>query len=441
MLVPGTHTFSQLTYCRDLFQFLHFFNCFQLLNRSNQNKKKNNKQRNKSRSRSPAQKGARGKQTNANDNGGKGQQNISILQRDSQANEAPAQVPTVSPPGMIPVAGQESAVTSNDVSKEALAVQFKQQEVMISKEIERVVKAELNSTLMPMIDQKVRECVTKSVEPVLSTLNSLGKDGVHVDNEKLANTVASKVDEPLRAAFAENMKIVLIPAFENVSGQMFAQISSSLEQGMVRKEATANKELQDVKMQLSNMFTLVQQLTSEVQKLRSVVAEQAMRGPAVVEANFASIQAPPPPRVDQKQQLEQEVLSLLRKRDYDGAFTRALSASTVEMALFVCKNADLSDVMGGSSPALSQPILLCLMHQLGTRVLTANNENDLQVELAWLQEISLSINPADESMRRHLPSVLQQLVNGINAKMSRGDQPEMRRPLQRLLQVLRGMQV
>jgi len=112
----------------------------------------------------------------------------------------------------------------------------------------------------------------------------------------------------------------------------------------------------------------------------------------------------------------------------------------VEMALFVCRNANLSDVLGGHSPALSQPILLCLMHQLGTSVVQATDDQNLQTELAWLQEVSLSLNPIDESMRKHLPGVLQQLVAGVNEKMGRTD-PQARRPLQRLLQVLRGIQV
>mmetsp|Transcript_8163 Transcript_8163/g.11768 ORF Transcript_8163/g.11768 Transcript_8163/m.11768 type:complete len:129 (+) Transcript_8163:3228-3614(+) len=110
---------------------------------------------------------------------------------------------------------------------------------------------------------------------------------------------------------------------------------------------------------------------------------------------------------------------------------------------FCCKNANMSDVFGGSGPSggptlLSQPILLCLMQQLGA-VLGLSKENDLKTELDWLQEIALTLDTSNESIQRHVPSVLQQLVANINAKMSQGD-PFLRRPLQMLLQVIRGMQ-
>ena len=326
------------------------------------------------------------------------------------------------------------------MSDKALAEMFQRQEAALSKEIQRTIQNELKNTLGPMIDQKVRACVDESLKPVVSTLNNIGKSGVKVDNDRLVDAISNKVEAPLRAAFAENMKGVLIPAFEAVSGQMFSQISSSLEKGMSHAGSGGGadpKQLEAISHQLTNMTGLVQQLTTEVESLRKQVSEQSGRprsGSMPSSVGGTS--------VDAQQVLEQEVLALLGQRQYEAAFTKALSASTVEMALFVCRHADLADVLGGNSPALSQPILLCLMHQLGTSVVTANNDasTNLQTELAWLQEISLSINPADESMRRHLPGVLQQLVTGINNKLSTSDQPAMRRPLQRLLQVLRGMQ-
>ena len=73
-------------------------------------------------------------------------------------------------------------------------------------------------------------------------------------------------------------------------------------------------------------------------------------------------------------------------------------------------------------------------------MVAARDLNNLQTELEWLTEVSLSIIPNDESMKRHLPGVLQQLISGISDKMARTDQNS-RRPLQRLLQVLRGVQV
>ena len=131
-------------------------------------------------------------------------------------------------------------------------------------------------------------------------------------------------------------------------------------------------------------------------------------------------------------------MALLQARHYDAAFTKALSASTTEMSMFCCKNATLEDVLGGTTPKLSQPILICLMQQLGA-VLGTSSGDGLQTALEWLQEIALCLDPTDASIYQHVPGVLSVLVANINAKMNQGD-PALRRSLQMLLQVIRGMQ-
>eukprot|EP00797_Seminavis_robusta_P030403 Sro634_g178970.2 (1050) ;mRNA; r:16882-20183 len=412
-------------------------------NNNNNKKGKFNKKGNKSRSRSP---------TNQKQNGGKGQQqtppqqqqilapgqDVTILQRKSDAPLGP-------PPGMAPSTAAVPASTTTTTGGVDLSAQFEQQQAAIASEIQKAVQAEMQQTVIPLMDQKVRACVDQSILPVLASMNSIGKDGVQVDHDKLVDAITAKVEAPLRAAFAENMKTVLIPAFQAVSTQMFSQIAVSLDNGMAAQAAggASNGKIEEMSNQLTTMTALVKQLASEVENLRSVVSEQQQqqqqggrdRTESIASSTGANAAA-------EKAALEQEVMQFLSVRQYEAAFTKALSASTVEMALFVCSHADLADVLGGSVPSLSQPILLCLMHQLGTSVVTSvNDENNLSTELAWLQEVSLSINPMDESMKRHLPSVLQQLVTGINDKMARNEQPTMRRPLQRLLQVLRGVQV
>jgi hypothetical protein len=119
----------------------------------------------------------------------------------------------------------------------------------------------------------------------------------------------------------------------------------------------------------------------------------------------------------------------------------AIYASTAEIAFFCCANADINAVLGGTTPELTQMILLCLMQQLGTLIGASQNPNaNIQLALEWLQELALTLNPSDATIAKHVPSVLQQLVAGINARMAQND-PALRRPLQRLLQVIRGMQM
>ena len=147
---------------------------------------------------------------------------------------------------------------------------------------------------------------------------------------------------------------------------------------------------------------------------------------------------PGSPAVDPVQMLVREISSLLERREYEQAFTRALSASDSDVAIYTCREADIAAVLQGpGGPALSQPILLCLMQQLGA-VLAATSGPTLQTVLVWLQDIAVTLNPADPSIVRHAGKVLSQLVENVNGKMAQGD-PSLRRPLQMLLQVIRGM--
>jgi hypothetical protein len=190
-----------------------------------------------------------------------------------------------------------------------------------------------------------------------------------------------------------------------------------------------------------------------VQELRAAVADQAASAAAAASAtrghshmnqsqtSRSSAASQPPPAVVKLEQTRNEVGHLLSQERYEAAFTKAVSASTADMAVYACAHADLGKVLGGASPALSQPILLCLMQQLGSALPAASSPDVLSTELAWLQEIALTLNPAEPSIQRHVPSVLQQLVGSINATMASEGNGQVRRKLQMLLQVLRGMQL
>jgi hypothetical protein len=186
---------------------------------------------------------------------------------------------------------------------------------------------------------------------------------------------------------------------------------------------------------------LAKQLVAMNEKMDGMVKEMQQLKAGAAAPAMPSLPMPPPPQPDKAEVIRFEIQGLLKQQQYEAAFTKALSATTAEMAVFCCSRADMGIVMGGTPPALSQPILLCLMQQLGSALVSPkNSEMDLQTELTWLQEIALTLNPADPSIQRHTPAVLQQLVANINQKTAQGE-PHLRRPLQMLLQVIRGMQM
>ncbi|KAL3919503.1 MAG: hypothetical protein SGARI_007191 [Bacillariaceae sp.] len=179
-----------------------------------------------------------------------------------------------------------------------------------------------------------------------------------------------------------------------------------------------SKAMEAMMQQLAMMNAKMDGLTKEVQVLRSAVAGQggnAARGPVTPQGGPPTPGAPPtPPAGPSPQQILEQtrntVTMLLQQGQYEAAFTKAVSASTPEMTVYCCSRTDMAQVFGGSTPKLSQPILLCLMQQLGAVLTKTSDPQDLQTALSWLQEISLSLNTSDPSIQRHVPQVLQQLV-------------------------------
>lgn len=74
-----------------------------------------------------------------------------------------------------------------------------------------------------------------------------------------------------------------------------------------------------------------------------------------------------------------------------------------------------------------------------TAVLVSTTDTgDIKMILSWLQEIAVTIDPTNSNIQGYIASVVQQLLANINSKMSNCD-PSFRRPLQTLMQVIRGL--
>lgn len=307
-------------------------------------------------------------------------------------------------------------------------------------EVRRIVREEIKTMVIPCVRQAVidstKQLTDDWMRPLQTSVDALAQQGVTTDNEKIAKAVAACVQGPLRAAYLESIKTVLIPTLESVSGQVFKQVSDHFETIDHRNDGNSNK-LESISMQLTTMTAFVAELTKEVQSLRAFVATRADEEAQQQLAALPSSE--PVPVVDPAAAQRAVILSLLKERKFEEAFTKAVSNPTVDMTIFCCRSAELQEILGGAQPVLSQPILLCLMQQLGTVLVTSQ---DPHFELEWLQEITLSLNPTDPNIFRHVPGVLQQVVTNINQRMQQSsNDPLLRRPLQRMLQVVRGMQM
>jgi hypothetical protein len=75
------------------------------------------------------------------------------------------------------------------------------------------------------------------------------------------------------------------------------------------------------------------------------------------------------------------------------------------------------------------------MQQLGADL--SQNE-DLNMKIAWLQSVAVTLDPNNDSIKKHVKGVCQQLVSNLQLKMADSD-AGVRRQLQMLTQVIRGV--
>jgi hypothetical protein len=188
----------------------------------------------------------------------------------------------------------------------------------------------------------------------------------------------------------------MIPAYEAATRQMFEQTSMSLEQGLAQMSMNQTNvsapALQAMANQMTNMSEGIQLLSVEVARLRRAVDAS---GASQTNGNVREIQDGTPLFLG----IRDEIAALCQAQRYDEAFTKAVSASDGDLVLYACKKADVEAVFNGEV-SISQPIMICLLQQLGAVLVPATDAGDIKTILKWLQEIAVTIDPSNINIQR-----------------------------------------
>lgn len=188
----------------------------------------------------------------------------------------------------------------------------------------------------------------------------------------------------------------MIPAYEAATRQMFEQTSMSLEQGLAQMSMNQTNvsapALQAMANQMTNMSEGIQLLSVEVARLRRAVDAS---GASQTNGNVREIQD----GTSLSLGIRDEIAALCQAQRYDEAFTKAVSASDGDLVLYACKKADVEAVFNGEV-SISQPIMICLLQQLGAVLVPATDAGDIKTILKWLQEIAVTIDPSNINIQR-----------------------------------------
>ncbi len=188
----------------------------------------------------------------------------------------------------------------------------------------------------------------------------------------------------------------MIPAYEAATRQMFEQTSISLEQGLAQVSMNQTNSsapaLLAMSTHMTKMSEALQLLSVEVAQLRGAVDAS---GANQMNGNFREIQKGTP----QPLGIRDEIAALCQAQRYEDAFTKAVSASDGDLVLYACKMADAEAVFS-RDVSVSQPIMICLLQQLGAVLVPAMDPQDIKTILKWLQEIAVTIDPSNINIQR-----------------------------------------
>ncbi|KAI8504482.1 enhancer of mRNA decapping 4 [Branchiostoma belcheri] len=309
----------------------------------------------------------------------------------------------------------------------------------ITSKLEKCVKQEVKNSVLP--------AVTKSLDPVKDQLNvtmaqkltatdSLMKENISKlvraksTVEAIGQSAAQAIQGPVQAAYKDAFQSTVVPMFEKACQSMFQQINDTFQrgtqdfltqlQGLVETFNSSASQLQDgitagVKVELESQLHMQDVLISQVRRIvreevsTALKEHQAALGESVVQAMRSRNVTPVPTPQADTQQLQMQIMALLRQGQFNTAFQQALTASDLSLVMFVCEAVSPAQVFSQTPCPLQQPVLLSLIQQLSVD-LTHNTE----LKHRYLEESVMNLDLTHPVTCDHAAVVLSALCKKLN---------------------------
>ncbi|XP_075693595.1 enhancer of mRNA-decapping protein 4 [Rhinoderma darwinii] len=341
----------------------------------------------------------------------------------------------------------------------------------ISKSLDPVT-GQLSSTIgakLTSIEGSLKESIAKMVKSKNLT-------------DAVGRAVADALHVPIHTAYREAFQNTVLPAFEKGCQSMFQQINSSFKQGTQEymqqlethlKTKKANEQeirepmvtqlqqliesLQSTTDQLSlnlsgNVRSEVQQqlhiavatmqdtILSQVQRIIKEEVNQAMKEQqaavtsSIMHAMRSAAGTPIPSTHLDYQSQQTHIMQLLQQGHLNQAFQQALTASDLNLILYVCETVDSQQVFGQLPCPLTQPVLLSLIQQLSFDLCTRT-----ELKLNYLEEAVMHLDHSDPVTRDHMGSIVNQVRQKLFQFLQVESHATLQKPARRLMIMLQGL--
>ncbi|KAM9753090.1 LOW QUALITY PROTEIN: enhancer of mRNA-decapping protein 4 [Menidia menidia] len=361
----------------------------------------------------------------------------------------------------------------------------------LSNRMDKVLREELKKTV-PQTISKSLEPVTgqmnSTIAAKLTAVEVTLKDNVSKvvksknTTDAIGRAAAEAMQGPIQAAYKDAFQSIVLPVFERGCQSMFQQINDSFKQGtqeyIQQLEAHMNSRKQreqeardpvvgqlqqaidgfqsstdqlassvgaavraEVQHQMQMMVgNLQESILSHVQRIvkgevnLAMKEQQAVVTSSIMQAMRSAAGTPVPTAHLDYQTQQASILQLLQQGQLNQAFQQALSATDLNLVLYVCETINSQQVFGQHPCPLSQPVLLSLIQQLSSNLATRS-----ELKISYLEDAVLHLDHSDPLTRDHMASVLAQVRPKLIAFLQQDPHSPLSKRARRLVMMLQGI--
>ncbi|XP_078113900.1 enhancer of mRNA-decapping protein 4 isoform X2 [Sander vitreus] len=372
---------------------------------------------------------------------------------------------------------------SQQLSHTLSSVLTNRMDKVIREEMKKTVPQSISKSLEPVTGQ-LSNTIAAKLTAVEVTLKENVSKVVKSKNttDAIGRAAAEAMQGPIQAAYKDAFQGIVLPVFERGCQSMFQQINDSFKQGtqeyiqqlethmknrkqkeqetrdpMIGQLQQMTDSFQSSTDQLANNITanvraevqhqiqmmvgnLQESILSHVQRIvkgevsQAMKEQQAVVTSSIMQAMRSAASTPVPTAHLDYQTQQANILQLLQQGQLNQAFQQALSATDLNLVLYVCETIDSQQVFGQHPCPLSQPVLLSLIQQLSSNLTTRS-----ELKISYLEDAVMNLDHSDPLTRDHMSSVLAQVRPKLFAFLQQEPHSPLSKRARRLMMMLQGL--
>uniref|UniRef100_A0A3P9QC06 Enhancer of mRNA-decapping protein 4 n=1 Tax=Poecilia reticulata TaxID=8081 RepID=A0A3P9QC06_POERE len=354
---------------------------------------------------------------------------------------------------------------------------------VLREELKKAVPQTISKSLEPVTGQ-LNNSIAAKMAAVEVTIKDIVIKVVKSKNttDAMGRAAAEAMQGPIQAAYKDAFQSTVLPVFERGCQSMFQQINDSFKQGTQdyiqqleshlksrkqREQEARDPVIGQLQQAIDGFQSCTDQLASsvsaavraEVQHQMQVVVgnlqesilshlqrivkgevslamreQQAVVTSSIMQAMRSAAGTPVPTAHLDYQSQQANILQLLQQGQLNQAFQQALSATDLNLVLYVCETIDSQQVFGQTPCPLSQPVLLSLIQQLSSNLATRS-----QLKISYLEDAVMNLDHSEPLTRDHMSSVLAQVRSKLLAFLQQDPHSPLSKRARGLLLMLHGV--